>query len=1548
MRQFRKDTPIYVYYTRVDFESGHPSERVLNYINGVRCDDYRDDFDNVLDLLQLDGDSKVSTIVNAVPATPNFICNRGRKRKAPQIQNEADEEHTDSSDDEEIVRGRIEVRQYWDPVPCPNCGAMHLLSHFPATNKSRRNSCCSGGKFAAYSPTKSSDDLPSLQPLPPELLEIALGEIPYDQMELLVMNFKLDFAITAVHNPKKPQQRGFDPHCGGSIRLQGQVYHKLKGQNEPDSLGFFTTGGTSAIDRLAAFDKHGVDGLKEFMEPNTPVLATAVNEYDLRRFASMLLRENVLAHELKFIGDYMQTDLLDEEQPINTHVVKVKNKTSIFDVSANYRDFNTRTFNIYLKRWDDNIPNDVRQVDLENPYIEALCYPFLFPGGDKGWGRHHPIQIMDYIRYRLLQPEPFVKYDTENDVIDGGYLGHETTIEQPGNRAPFPLRMPSNRFNIFSILGQYWLVDLNSRAIEKRLNYQKSEHFQNRLRRGKAVDRQEANEIYVKKMALNIPGCLGHMRRKSRDLLELANQLGAVHIFCTLTTNIEWPEILEALPPGQTAFENPKIVCMVFKARLEAFLNNLRNRKYFDGRKVKYLSYVIEYQERALPHAHIVVAYDGMPEHNSEEMFDWIDEHITCRKPPVPRPDATPRDIKLHSIIGSKNIHKCGAYCAGPCGCKNGFDKTYPLERTKLDERGFPLYKRGINDLRVVSYNEQIALDWDGHTNVAFATSAHCIFYLFSYLYKGQKKAMQKLDLLEAQPGSAQSEAHKQFDEYISSRKTSSMSATWVALGYHTYPSPIPKVRTLWARDEEFYAFHNAQGSASDIAVYFDRIPDHAHYLFVEWYKRFSWSLKPPRNLASPNYIYDHDLTCGRRVYVTARPCSKGVVYMYKPTQHLGEHFYIRQLLKNVPTTSYRALRTHNNITYDTYQEAAIARGLVDNYIELTEIFNEFMVESHPAQLRITLAILTLQGYPTTKLLTEFHYKTALIQDYIDNGMDSPTAYNKFLIELQERLQDDGRTLSDYGLQGPRDTTTLLQRERLRHCHVEAMNNYNAMNVSMPSTDEQQFFLDAVHQALSTQSEGSPPIIFVLQGSGGTGKSITLKKVMARARSIDKLVLGCAATGVAASQHDDFTTAHSLFDLPVIGAAERELDNEFTYRSGLQKNKQKMELLMDADMLVWDEIFSNTKECLDALPPVLDGLNGKVMVLVGDIKQILGIPTESSHECLLESLIVESKLFKNARLFELTQNMRMLRSTEFTEDQRGAFESYLQTVECIGLGKTDQRNVFIGNEPTYLRDNHQLIIKPIPFVMTTRETISHLYPDGFSTQAAQGAMILTTTNAKVAEWNAVIQALNPEAAQVLFSKNTFADHDDEHGHLQKMLTEQNMVNADRPDGPPHILKLKKGDICFLTMSLARREKLCKNRLVQILDFRPRSVKVLLLNGIHSVHFIPRVRTRLAFNNALDMAFTRTQFPLRLAYSCTHNKSQSQTLQRVVIDITHDLFAHGHLYVALTRVIHPDYVRFYVSEKELTDLPGTDLDKCVKVNNIVHKHIVKKVCPRAFS
>lgn len=56
---------------------------------------------------------------------------------------------------------------------------------------------------------------------------------------------------------------------------------------------------------------------------------------------------------------------------------------------------------------------------------------------------------------------------------------------------------------------------------------------------------------------------------------------------------------------------------------------------------------------------------------------------------------------------------------------------------------------------------------------------------------------------------------------------------------------------------------------------------------------------------------------------------------------------------------------------------------------------------------------------------------------------------------------------------------------------------------------------------------------------------------------------------------------------------------------------------------------------------------------------------------------------------------------------------------------------------------------------------------------------------------------------------------------------------------------------------------------------------------------------------------RYQFPLRVCYAMTINKSQGQTLNRVGIYLAEPVFGHGQLYVALSRCGSPLHTKVLV-------------------------------------
>jgi hypothetical protein len=114
-----------------------------------------------------------------------------------------------------------------------------------------------------------------------------------------------------------------------------------------------------------------------------------------------------------------------------------------------------------------------------------------------------------------------------------------------------------------------------------------------------------------------------------------------------------------------------------------------------------------------------------------------------------------------------------------------------------------------------------------------------------------------------------------------------------------------------------------------------------------------------------------------------------------------------------------------------------------------------------------------------------------------------------------------------------------------------------------------------------------------------------------------------------------------------------------------------------------------------------------------------------------------------------------------------------------------------------------------------------------------------------------------------------------------------------------------GAVCVLTRNLSVRKGLVKNARVVIKSLQRNYVEVTLLSRNKFLpqeqnYCIPRITFEFRPLNA-NFTVHRKQYPFRLAYATTFNSCQGLTLKRVVLDLRTEVFAHGQLYTALTRV-----------------------------------------------
>jgi ATP-dependent exoDNAse (exonuclease V) alpha subunit len=210
-------------------------------------------------------------------------------------------------------------------------------------------------------------------------------------------------------------------------------------------------------------------------------------------------------------------------------------------------------------------------------------------------------------------------------------------------------------------------------------------------------------------------------------------------------------------------------------------------------------------------------------------------------------------------------------------------------------------------------------------------------------------------------------------------------------------------------------------------------------------------------------------------------------------------------------------------------------------------------------------------------------------------------------------------------------------------------------------------------------------------------------------------------------------------------------------------------------------------------------------------------------------------------------------------------------------------------------------------------------------------MILAPRNANVAALNeSILQQMAGQPRQY-FSVDKIVQEAGADPNDAEPIAVEVLRSITSSSLPPGELNLKVGCPVILLRNLDPSRGLCNGTRMVITRMGDRVLETRLIGGEHDgeTAFIPRIS--LIPTGATDLTFQlkRLQFPVRLAFALSINKAQGQSVKVIGIHLQTPVFAHGQLYVALSRATASENVKVL--------LPSDTLDRTT--HNIVYDEIL---------
>ncbi len=402
--------------------------------------------------------------------------------------------------------------------------------------------------------------------------------------------------------------------------------------------------------------------------------------------------------------------------------------------------------------------------------------------------------------------------------------------------------------------------------------------------------------------------------------------------------------------------------------------------------------------------------------------------------------------------------------------------------------------------------------------------------------------------------------------------------------------------------------------------------------------------------------------------------------------------------------------------------------------------------------------------------------------------------------------------------------------------------NLNALTRILP-----EFALDAVQADLFHQIETTQNSFFI-QGQAGTGKSTFIRYLQAHSK---KRIRITSPTALAAL-HIGGVTLHSLFRLP---------PKDFFIPEDLELSRKTANILRKTDILIIDEASMIRPDMLDAVHLLAQQARGNLLpfgglqiLLIGDLCQLPPVIKKSAYPIFRARYGHTDAYFFDSPAFKKGNFTTVILTTVYRQNDQSLLENLINLRHQRHLNETLS---FFNRLKTAPFNDTIPYVTITPYKLTA-EQINRTKLDALPGKVMTFLAEKTGFFTQKAETPAPEVLALKEGALVIFNKNN----------------------------PPLWINGSTGIIVQMEQDIIWVQLTQNNKLVPVQRETWESFTYEYNKETDEVTEIP--------NGVF------TQFPLQLGYALTIHKAQGKTLDCVMIDMDRGAFAHGQLYVALSR------------------------------------------------